>query len=210
MEPRAKKVLIIAVISFLVLVVGLIVFYLISSRYPSTQYSDKTVIIDNYKEYTDHISSDSYGFLGNYLYEFIKEDPKKGIYHAEIVPDSYSYASDSWFSKFIVKVKDSDISWKISMQTLDNGEINGDIGVTCNSGDCISLSERLESPTVLQDKLPITNNDFIISQKSGNYNGLSIVYYDQEGTGKTKALEEITSLGFKPEDYEIEYFYGGR
>jgi hypothetical protein len=43
-----------------------------------------------------------------------------------------------------------------------------------------------------------------------NISNISVVYYDQQGTGKEKALEKIKSLGFKPEDYKIEYFYGGR
>lgn len=208
-EPRGKRILIIASIVFGVIVVGLLLYFFIASRYPSTQYAEKTVIIDNYKDYTEHISPGSFGYLHNYLYEFIK-DPSKPIYHAEISNNSYSYNKDSWFSKFVVKVKDSDISWSVSMQTLDNGEVNGDISVTCLTGNCISFSERVNSTTALQDALPITTNDYIISQGSASYESLSIVYYDNEGIGKTKALEEIKSRGFKPEDYKIEYFYGGR
>lgn len=208
-EPRGKRIIIISGIAFVALVVGLLVFYFISSGNPSTQKSDKTVVIDNYKDYTRYISSDSYGYLGNYLYEFIK-DPKQGVYHAEITEGSYSYDSKSWFSKFIVKLKDSNISWRISIQTLNTGEINGDISVTCESGDCISLSEKMNSTEALQDLLPITTNDYIISQSTADYDTLSVVYYDTAGEGKTKALEKITSLGFKPEDYTIQYFYGGR
>lgn len=208
-EPRSKRIIIIAIVAFAVLVVGLLLFYFFSSKYPSTQNAEKTVIIDNYKEYTEHISPDSFGYLSNYLYEFMK-DPKQSIYHAEIVEGTYTYNSQSWFSKFTVKVKDSDISWKVSMQTLKNGEINGDIGVTCESGSCISISERMNSTEALQDLLPITKNDFIISQSKDNYDSLSIIYYDQEGIGKSEALKEIESRGFKPEDYIIEYHYGGR
>jgi len=209
MDTRAKKILIIAGSVFAVLVVAFLVYYFFVPKYPSTQHSDKTVIIDNYTEYTKHISSDSFGYLGNYLYQFIKE-PQKGVYHAEITEGSYSYASDSWFSKFIVKLKDSDISWNISMQTLKNGEINGDIGVTCNSGSCISVGEVMNSTRALQDLLPITTNDYIIAYKTNDYDAISIVYYDEAGTGKEEALEKIKSLGFKPEDYKIEYHYGGR
>lgn len=208
-EPRGKKVFLIAGVSFAVLVLGLLIYYFISSGNPSTQKSDKTVVIDNYKEHTQYISSNSYGYLGNYLYEFIK-DPKQGVYHAEITKGSYSYDSRSWFSKFVVKLKDGNISWNISMQTLKNGDINGDIRVTCESGDCISASERMNSNNALQDELPITTNDFIISQGKDDYKTLTVVYYDTAGEGKTKALEKIKSLGFKPEDYTIKYFYGGR
>lgn len=209
MDDRNRKVLKIIGIIFGVIVIVAIIVAIFIPKLPSTQNSDKTVIIDNYAEYTEHISSDSFGYLGNYLYEFVK-DPSKGVYHAEIVDGSYTYASESWFSKFIVKMKDSDISWKISMQTLNTGEINGDIAVTCETGNCASLNERMNSSRALQDLLPITDNDYLISQGTSDYNTLSILYYDYDNVGKTKALEKITSLGFKPEDYKIEYFYGGR
>jgi hypothetical protein len=208
MNTRAKKILIVSGVFFALGVLAIIIVYLVVPRLPSTQNSDKTVIIDNYSKYTTHISSDSFGTLGNFLYRFI-ENPNKGVYHATIVDNSYSYASDSWFSKFTVQVKDSDISWKISMQTLKNGDINGDIGITCITGSaCRSLSDKLNSATVLQDLLPISSKDYLIATQK-KYDNISIIYYDQEGTGKTKALDKIKSLGFKPEDYTIKYYYGG-
>lgn len=208
MDIRTKRLVIIAGVIFLLSVIGLLIYGFLIPKLPSTQNSDKTVIIDNYADYTEHISSDSFGYLGNYLYEFIK-NPNKGVYHATIVNNSYSYAPESWFSKFTVKVTDTDATWKISMQTLKDGSINGDIGVTCDSGSaCKSLTERLPSAT-LQSYLPLTTNDYIIAYQKGE-DRISIVYYDPEGAGKTKALEKIQSLGFKPEDYSIEYFYGGR
>lgn len=209
MDIRAKRILIIFGVIFIAGCIAL-VFYLLSPKLPSTQQSDKTVIIDNYSDYTDHISSDSFGMLGNFLYRFI-DKPDKGVYHATIVDGTYTYASDSWFSKFTVKLKESDISWDITLQTLKNGEINGDINVVCSGGSaCLSLSDTMNSSRVLQDLLPITTDDYVISYQTNNYETLSIVYYDQKGVGKTKALEKIKSLGFKPEDYKIEYFYGGR
>jgi hypothetical protein len=209
MDIRAKRILIVFGVIFIAGCIALI-FYLLSPKLPSTQQSDKTVIIDNYTEYTEHISSDSFGSLGNYLYRFINK-PDKGVYHAEVIEGTYTYASDSWFSKFTVRVKDSDISWNVSLQTLKNGDINGDISVTCNSGSmCVSQSGTTNSTSVLQDMLPLTSDDYIISYQTKNYDAISIVYYDQKGIGKAKALEKIKSLGFKPEDYKIEYFYGGR
>lgn len=210
MDTRVKRIIAVSGVVFLAAIVGALVFYFLSPKHPATQTSDKTVIIDNYADYTEHISSDSFGYLGNYLYGFI-DNPKQGVYHATIVDGSYSYASDSWFSKFVVEVKDSDVSWNISLQTLRNGEINGDIAITCNSGaSCVPLSQKMNSTRALQDLLPINTNDYIIAYKTGDYNALSIVYYDREGTGKEKALEKIKSLGFKPEDYTIDYYYGGR
>ncbi|MBC7565066.1 hypothetical protein H7100_02460 [Candidatus Saccharibacteria bacterium] len=210
MNTRAKKILIAAVAVFIIGSIAAIIYFLVVPRLPSTQQSDKTVIVDNYTDYTGHISPDSFGTLGNYLYRFIKT-PGKGVYHATIVDTSYTYSSDSWFSRFVVKLVDSDISWKVSMQTIKNGDINGDISIVCNSGGaaCLSLSDRLESSRVLQDLLPINTPDYIIAIQKNNYNGLSIIYYDQEGTGKNLALEKIKSLGFKPEDYSIQYYYGG-
>lgn len=208
MDLRNRRLIIISGIVFAVIVIAMVAVYFFIPKTPSTQDSDKTVIIDNYSKYTEHISEASFGYLGNYLYEFIK-NPTKGVYHATIVDDSYTYASDSWFSKFIVKVEDSDISWKVSMQTLRDGSINGDIGITCASGSsCISFSEKLPSAT-LQSYLPLTTNDYIIAYQRGS-DSISVVYYDHEGVGQAKALEKIKSLGFKPEDYKIEYFYGGR
>lgn len=209
MDLRTKKAVIVSGIIFLIGFIA-VVIYLLLPKPPSTQNSDKTVIIDNYADYTERISSDSFGMLGNYLYRFI-DKPEKGVYHGEIVEGSYTYASDSWFSKFIVKLKDSDVSWKVTLQTIKNGDINGDINIECVSGNaCLSVSETVNSTRVLQDLLPITTNDYIISYQSDNYDAISIVYYDQKGIGKAKALEKIKSLGFKPEDYKIEYFYGGR
>ncbi|MDB5179826.1 MAG: hypothetical protein JWN12_458 [Candidatus Saccharibacteria bacterium] len=210
MDTRKKRILIIAIIVFIIGSIAGIVYYMVTPRLPSTQDSTKTVIIDNYSDYTGHISSNSFGTLGNYLYRFIQK-PSQGVYHATIVDKSYTYAPDSWFSNFIVKLTDSDISWKVSMQTLDNGDINGDISIVCNSGGvaCLSLSDTLDSKTTLQALLPINTPDYIIATQKNDYNGLSIIYYDQEGTGKTKALENIKSLGFKPEDYSITYYYGG-
>ena len=49
----------------------------------------------------------------------------------------------------------------------------------------------------------------VSSFNTNDINVLSVVYYDQEGIGKSKALEKITSLGFNPEDYTINYYYGG-
>ncbi len=209
MDTRTRKIFITAGIVFVVAVVAMVVYALIPKN-PSTQDSDKTVIIKNYSKYTDHISADSFGYLGNYLYKYIK-DPKKGVYNATIVDGSYTYSKDSWFSRFVVKLEDSDISWKVSMQTLDDGSINADIGITCVSGSaCLTTSSGVQNVVAkLQASLPITNDDYIISYQLGTENTLSIVYYDQEGTGKTKALDKIKSLGFKPEDYTIEYYYGG-
>lgn len=210
MDTRTKRILIIFGVIFIASCITL-VLYLLFPKLPSTQQSDKTVIIDNYSKYTDHISSNSMGSLGNYLYRFIN-NPDKGVYHADIVDGSYTYSPDSWFSKFVVKLKDSDISWNVTIQTTDEGDINGDISITCKSGGaaCLSVSDTINSSTVLQDRLPITESNYIISYQTNNYDVISIVYYDQKGIGKAEALEKIKSLGFKPEDYKIEYFYGGR
>lgn len=209
MDIRIRRIVIISSVVLFLGLIALLVFYFLNPKLPSTQYSDKTVIIDNYSEYTRYISSDSFGYLGNYLYDFIR-DPNQEVYHATIVDGSYSYSPDSWFSKFTVNLKESDISWKISLQTLRNGEINGDISITCASGDvCLSLSDKVATDT-LQTLLPISTDDYIIAYQTNNRDVLSIVYYDQAGTGKTKALEKIKSLGFNPEDYTIEYYYGGR
>lgn len=209
MDPNKKRLVIILISIFLLVVIGLVVYYFITSRYPSTQRSDETVFIDNYTSYTEHISADSFGYLGNYLYEFI-DTPSKGVYHAMIVDETYTYNDENWFSKFDVAVKDSDIVWSISMQTIESGEINGDISVTCISGSCVSRSEEFSpNASVLQDYLPITTDEFIMTYQSNDYDTLSVVYYDQEGIGQAKALEKITSLGFNPDDYTIEYFYGG-
>lgn len=211
LDPQKKRVIIIGIVILSIVSIVSIVYFLVTPKLPIGQQSDKTVIIDNYADYTKYISSKSFGSLGNYLYRFIHE-PDKGVYHAEIVKDSYSYASDSWFSTFNVKVKDSDISWAVSLQTLEDGSINGDINIQCLTGGsaCLSLSEVTNTSRALQDYLPISTSDYIIAYKKDNYDALSIVYYDQDDTGKTKALEKIKSLGFKPEDYPIEYFYGGR
>lgn len=208
MDTRTRKIFILSTIAFIALCVALVVVALFINTGPSTQRADKTVIIDNYSEYTEHISADSFGSLGNYLYRFIK-DPTQSVYHAEISAGSYTYASDSWFSEFVVKLTDSDTSWKVSLQTLKDGAINGDIAVTCLTGECSSLSDELNAKPTLQAYLPLSTYDYIIAGKTGDLKGLSIVYYDQEGTGKTKALEKIRSLGFNPEDYTIEYHYGG-
>lgn len=211
MDTRAKRTAIIAIIAFVVVSIAAIIYFLLVPKIPSTQQSSKTVIIDNYTQYTTHISPDSFGNLGNFLYGFINH-PTKSVYHGTIVDKSYSYSSDSWFSTFIVKLNDSNVSWKISMQTDANGDTNSDIGVTCNSGGsaCLSVSStQPTSPPKLQDYLPITTNDYIISLQTNNYNGLSIVYYDQAGTGKTEALDKIKSLGFNPSNYDIQYYYGG-
>ena len=210
MDERTKRILFIYGALFAIGIVIVLLFYFLVPKNPGTQASDKTVIIDNYRDYTKNISSDSFGILGNNLYRFIK-NPNKGVYHATIVDGSYTYAADSWFSKFIVQLKDSDISWKVSMQTVKNGEINGDIAISCNSGGeaCLSLSDTLNSKRALQDVLPLNTDDYIISGQADDYKGISVVYYDQNGVGKAKALEKIKSLGFKPEDYTIEYFYGG-
>ncbi len=211
MDQRTKRIVTIAGIIFVIGFIALLVFYFLVPKLPSTQDKDKTVIIDNYSSYTAKISSDSFGYLGNYLYKFIK-DPKQGVYHATIVDKSYEYSSTSWFSKFTVKLKDSDISWNISMQTINDGEINGDIGITCNSGGdaCLSLTDTMNTPTVLQDLLPITTDNYVINYQKNDYDTLSVIYYNQDGTGKNEALEKIKSLGFKPEDYTIKYYYGGR
>jgi len=210
MNTRSRRIVIMAAIIFIVGSIASIIYFIVTPKLPSTQNSDKTVIIDNYKEYTKNISSNSFGYLGNYLYKFMQK-PSQGVYHASISEESYTYSSTSWFSTFIVKVKDSDISWKVSMQTLKNGDINGDMSVTCNSGGeaCLATSGTLNPSVELQALLPINTPQYIIALQRKNYNGLSIIYYDQEGTGKTKALEKIKSLGFKPEDYTIEYHYGG-
>jgi hypothetical protein len=210
MNKKNKRIVTILIIFLVIGSIASIIYFSVIPKLPSTQNSNKTVLIDNYSKYTGHISSDSFGTLGNYLYSFIQK-PSQGVYHAIIVDGSYTYSSDSWFSKFIVTLKDSDISWKISMQTLHNGDINGDISIVCNSGGaaCLSLSDTQGSKTVLQDLLPINSPDYIIAIQKDNYNGLSIIYYDQEETGKALALEKIKSLGFKPEDYSIEYYYGG-
>ena len=211
MDQNRKRIIITVIIVFIIASIAAVVYFLLVPRLPSTQQPTKTVIVDNRAQYADHISSDSFGSLGNYLYGFIK-NPSQVVYHASIVNNSYSYASDSWFSKFIVQLKDSDISWKVSMQTIPNGSINGDIAVTCSSGGggCLPTSSiQTTSPKILQDYLPITTNDYIISIQTNDSNALSIIYYDQAGTGKTEALDKIKSLGFKPEDYTIDYYYGG-
>jgi hypothetical protein len=211
MDTRTKKILIITGTLIAIGFIVVLLVYLLVPKVPSNQRSDKTVIIDNYADYTSKISSDSFGVLGNDLYRFIK-NPNMGVYHATIVDESYTYSSTSWFSKFTVKLKDSDISWKISLQTVKNGDINGDISITCESGSnaCLSLSDTMNSKRALQDLLPLSSNDYIISSQTDNYDALSIIYYDQNNVGKDKALEKIKSLGFKPDDYKIEYFYGGR
>lgn len=210
MDVRLKRLIVISAIVVAIAFIATIIYFLVVPKVPSTQNSDKTVIIDNYTDYTKHISSDSFGSLGNYLYEFIQK-PNKGVYHATITDGSYNYSPNSWFSDFIVKLEDSDVSWKVSMQTIKNGDINGDISVTCNSGGdaCLATSGTMNPSTALQDLLPITTPDYIIAIQKNNYDALSVIYYDQEGTGKTKALEKIKSLGFKPEDYSIQYYYGG-
>jgi hypothetical protein len=211
MDIRLKQKLVIAGAIFTVAIVVFLVVYALMPRPPATQYSDKTVIIDNYASYTEHISSESFGYLGNYLYEFIK-DPEKGVYNATIVDNSYTYSPESWFSKFTVKLLDSDISWKISMQTINSGAITGDIAVTCTIGGnlCLSFSDIRNSKTTLQDLLPINTVDYIIANQKGSTDKLSIIYYDNDNVGKTKAIEKIKSLGFDPSNFTIQYFYGGR
>lgn len=208
MDTRAKKIVIVSSIIFIVGSLALLLFYFLTPKLPSTQKSDKTVIIDNYAKYTSHISSDSFGNLGNYLYDFIR-DPSKGVYHGEITDGSYSYDSNSWFSKFIVKLKDSDTSWKISLQTTSKGEINGDISVTCNSGACQIPEEKTNAKPTLQSYLPLSAGNYAIAYQKYKHDTISIIYYDSAGAGKTEALEKIKSLGFDPNDYKIEYFYGG-
>lgn len=209
MDTYTRKRVVLFITVFIIASITIIVVALFINRGPSTQKSDKTVVIDNYSRYTQHISADSFGDLGNYLYRFIK-NPNKGIYHAEVVDNSYTYSSASWFSDFIVKLKESDVSWKIRLQTIKNGDINGDISVTCNTGDCLSFSDQINSKPLLQAYLPLSTYDYIIAGKTNDFKSLSIVYYDQQGTGKEKALEKIRSLGFNPDDYTIEYHYGGR
>lgn len=208
MDMRTKRIFIISSIVFALGIIAVVVFYFLTPKLPSTQNSDKTVIIDNYAKYTRYISSDSFGTLGNNLYRFI-DKPSQGVYHAAIVEETYTYAQDSWFSEFTVKLKDSDISWDIRMQTVNNGDINGDVSITCASGaTCLSLSDTMNSRTELQDYLPLNADEYVIAYQKKD-NTLSVVYYDQDGLGKTKALEKIRSLGFKPENYTIEYYYGG-
>lgn len=209
MDTRTRKIIILSTIIFLVFCVTLIVLALVINKGPSTQKSKDTVIIDNYSKYTEHISPDSFGNLGNYLYKFIS-NPNKSVYHATIADGSYTYSSSSWFSNFIVKLNDSDISWKVQLQTTSNGTVNGDTLVTCNTGECLSPYDVGNVKPLLQAYLPLNTDDFIIANKTGNPKALSIIYYDQEGTGKIKALEKIRSLGFNPDDYTIEYHYGGR
>jgi hypothetical protein len=209
MNLRKKRILVIASVVFIIGIISLVVYSLVTPKQPSNQSLHNTVIIDNYADYTSHIASKSFGDLGNNLYRFIK-NPTQDVYHATIVDRSYAYASDSWFSTFVVSVKNSDISWTVSMQTLKNGDINGDISIVCNSGaSCLSLSDTQDSKKALQDLLPINTPDYIIATQKNDYNGLSIIYYDQSGTGQAAALEKIKSLGFKPEDYTITYYYGG-
>lgn len=210
MDTQKKQVLIVIGVLFGLMSIAFILFALLVPRLPSTQLSDKTVIIDNYASYTERISSDSLGLLGNHLYNFINK-PSQGVYHARIVDGTYSYSSSSWFSKFVVQVENSDIAWNVSMQTIKGGVINGDISVTCKSGGdaCLTKSAVSNPEPLLQAYLPLTSNDYIISYQKTK-DTLSVVYYDQAGTGKTKAIEKIKSLGFKPEDYKIEYFFGGR
>jgi hypothetical protein len=210
MDTRRKRLLIIAVIVFIIGSIAAIIYYSVTPRLPSNQNSHHTVIIDNYADYTGHISSTSFGTLGNNLYRFIQK-PSQDVYHATIVDGSYTYSSDSWFSNFTLNLTGSDISWKISMQTLNTGDINGDISIVCNSGGaaCLSLSETQAAQTTLQALLPINTPDYIIATEKDNYSGLSIIYYDEAGTGKTEALDKIKSLGFNPNDYSITYYYGG-
>ena len=197
MKPSIKRALIISSVIIGVIIIASLVYYLATPKLPSTQHSSETVIIDNYSKYTAQISSDSFGYLGNYLFTFIKE-PSKKVYHAVVVDNSYSYDSTSWFSKF-----------KIKLQTLKDGEINGDIGIACIKGSsCLSLSSKT-APTIIQAQLPISTDDYIIGYRKGDLTTLSVVYYDKAGTGKEKALEKIRSLGYKPEDYTIEFHYGG-
>jgi hypothetical protein len=211
MDQRRKRILITAIVVFIVASIASIIYFIIVPKIPSTQQPTKTVIIDNYAQYGGHISADSFGSLGNYLYGYIK-NPSQSVYHAKVTDKSYSYASDSWFSTFIVQLNNSSISWQVSMQTIADGSINGDISVSCHSGGdaCLAVSSiQSTAPKTLQDDLPITTNDYIINVQTNNNNALSIIYYDQAGTGKTEAIDKIKSLGFNPDDYTIQYFYGG-
>ena len=205
MNVRGKKVLIVSLVAFALFVITPILLFLVNTPEPLS----KTVVIRNSAQYTSHISSESFKGLGDYLYNFI-QDPRQEIYYATIIDGSYTYSARSLFSEFTVAVDDSNIAWKISMQTLKTGEINGDIVVTCVSGEaCLSVSAKSNPTATLQSYLPLNTNDYIISFETDNINVLSVVYYDQEGVGKSKALEKITSLGFNPEDYTINYYYGG-
>ena len=192
-----------------VFAIGIVLLLLIFFFTNKTETRTKTVTIKNSSQYTSHIAPESFIELGDYLYNFI-DNPDKEVYNATVVDGSYSYSTTSWFSEFTVAVDDSDIAWEISMQTLKTGEINGDIGVTCVSGEaCLSVSAKSNPTATLQSYLPLNTNDYIISFNTNDINVLSVVYYDQEGIGKSKALEKITSLGFNPEDYTINYYYGG-
>lgn len=208
-SPRAKRIIIIALVIFIVGSVASILFFLIkpkdqASKDPNTV----VVVIDNYKKYTKYISPASFTRLGSYLPHFITK-PTEDTYHATIVDNSYTYAPDSWFSTFIVKLNDNDTSWKVSMQTIKDGSVSGEIKVTCNSGDLCLSAPKENAKKTLQEYLPLSSIDYIIASKKDNPQALSIVYYDQTGTGQSKALEKIKSLGFNPDDYSIEYHYGG-
>lgn len=209
MDTRVKRIVIISSIIFTVSIIGVLIFYFLAVRNSSPLDAEGMVIIDNSSDYSEHISSDSFEKLGSYLYEFIKE-PTQEEYHATIISGSYSYAPDSWFSKFIVEAKGKDISWNVLIQTLNDGSVGGDIVITCKSGSaCSDVSQKEDSTKTLQNFLPINTNDYIISQKLDDPYTLSVVYYDQTDVGKKKALEKIKSLGFDPEDYNIHYYYGG-
>ncbi len=208
MNRKALLILIVTAAIFIIISVVLVIYFASIPKIPPTQTADKTVIIDNFSDYTTYISPESFGYLGNDLYRYIK-DPTKSVYHASIVDGSYKYSPESWFSTFTVKLKDGDTSWNVSMQTTRKGEINGDTVITCRTSDaCISLEDMFVKPT-LQAYLPLSTDDYIIAYQKDNQDILSVVYYDKAGLGKEKALEKIWSLGFKPEDYTIKYFYGG-
>lgn len=209
MNRKALLLFTIPAVVFIVISIALVVYFLSIPKIPPNQAKDKTVIIENFSDYTAHISPNSFGDLGNDLYRYI-QNPSKSVYYASIVDGSYNYSAESWFSTFIVKLKDSNTSWDITIQTTRKGDINGDTVITCRTSEaCVSLEDMFAKPT-LQSYLPLNTDDYIIAYQKDNQDILSVVYYDKAGTGKEKALEKIRALGFEPEDYTIKYYYGGR
>ena len=204
MTKRNITIVILLITIFIILP---IVLFLLSNKALT---ESKVVVIDNSSDHSKNISSSAFSNLGSFLYNFIN-NPDQEIYHGTIKEGSYSYSSSTWFSRFIVELNNSDVSWNVQMQTLKTGELNGNISVSCNSGGeaCLSVSAKSNPTATLQSYLPLNTNDYIISFNTNDINVLSVVYYDQEGVGKSKALEKITSLGFNPEDYTINYYYGG-
>lgn len=218
---RNKLILIIAGVVLLCIIIPILLFLKSDRTDFSKQTGNKTVIIDNQKEYSSGIHPKTFSSIGTSTYVSIGLNTTKPetFYHGVIRKDSFK--KTAVLVSFILDVPAAKMSWQVKQSIDNDGVGRSDALITCVAEDkliypvvenCTDRSKggALTDPAKTKyvdvvKVLPLSGSSYYITytRTDTGADALSVTAYT--ATGRQDALKALTSLGFSPANFTFVY-----